>query len=136
VVILYGSRSPRDILFDEQLIAWRGRFDLEVEVTVDQGTDGWRGKTGVVTQLFDRLQIDVANAVSMMCGPEIMMRFCARELALMGLPDTRSYVTLERNMQCAIAQCGHCQYGSELLCRDGAVYRYDRVERLLTLREV
>jgi NAD(P)H-flavin reductase len=136
LVLLYGSRSPRDILFDAQLIEWRGRFDMHVDVTVDQGTDGWRGKTGVVTHLIDRVDFDPANTVAMMCGPEIMMRFCARELAAQGLPDDRCYVTLERNMQCAIAQCGHCQYGAELLCRDGAVYRYDRVARLMTLREV
>ena len=136
VVLLYGARSPSEFLFLEEIHEWRSRLDMTVMVTVDYGDPGWHGSVGVVTKLITRAPFDPDNAVAFVCGPEIMMRFCARELGNMGVPDDRSYVTLERNMQCAIAQCGHCQYGSELLCRDGAVYRYDRVARLLTLREV
>jgi NAD(P)H-flavin reductase len=136
VLIAYGTRTPADILFDEQLIGWRGRFDLDVEVTVDRGDDSWRGKTGVVTGLLERADFDPQNAVAMMCGPEIMMRFAARELQDQGVGLDSMFVTLERNMQCAIAVCGHCQLGRELICRDGPVYRFDRVRELLGLREV
>jgi NAD(P)H-flavin reductase len=136
VWLLYGTRSPRDILYDAELMEWRGRFDLEVEVTVDRGDDEWRGKSGVVTKLVDKVDVDPERTVAMICGPEIMMRFSARELRSRGLPLESIWVTMERNMQCAIAQCGHCQYGPELLCRDGVVYRYDRVARLFPVREV
>jgi len=136
LVLLYGTRTPGDIVFDEELIRWRGRFDMDVEVTVDRGDDHWRGKTGVVTKLLTRADFDPENTVAMVCGPEIMMRFSARELQQQGVPLDKIWVTMERNMQCAIAQCGHCQYGPELLCRDGAVYRYDRLARLFPVREV
>jgi len=136
VLLMVGTRTPRDILYDEQLIAWRGRFDLDVEVTVDRGDDTWRGKTGVVTRILERADFDPANTIAMLCGPEIMMRFAARELQNQDTPTDHIYVTLDRNMQCAIAQCGHCQFGPELICRDGAVYRYDRIAHLFGIREV
>jgi len=136
VYLFYGTRTSRDILYDDELMTWRGRFDLEVEVTVDRGVGGWRGKTGVVTKLLERGDFDPDRTVAMMCGPEIMMRFSARELQNQGVPLERIWVTVERNMQCAIAQCGHCQWGPELICRDGPVYRIDKVARLFGIREV
>lgn len=136
VLIAYGTRTPGDIVFDDELMAWRGRFDLDVEVTVDRGDERWKGKTGVVTRLLERADFTPDNAVAMVCGPEIMMRFAARELLGQGTPMNRIFVTLERNMQCAIAQCGHCQFGPELICRDGPVYSYDRIARLFGIREV
>ncbi len=136
VVLVYGTRTNHDILFDEQLITWRGRFDLDVEVTVDRGDETWRGKTGVVTRLIERADFEPSTALAMMCGPEVMMRFAARELQGRGMSTADLYVTLERNMQCAIAQCGHCQFGRELICRDGPVYRFDRVAPLFGIREV
>ncbi|MEZ4445459.1 MAG: FAD/NAD(P)-binding protein [Polyangiaceae bacterium] len=136
VVLIYGTRSPQDILYDEELMAWRGRFDLDVEVTVDRGDGSWRGKTGVVTRLLDRAEFDPERATAMICGPEIMMRYAARELVSQGMGHDRIYITLERNMQCAVALCGHCQLGRELICRDGPVYRYDRVAGLLGIREL
>lgn len=136
VLILYGTRTPRDILFDEELMRWRGRFDLDVEVTVDRGDDTWRGKTGVVTRLFEHAELDPERSVAMVCGPEVMMRFVGRELLQQGVTLDRVYVTLERNMQCAVGHCGHCQIGSELICRDGPVYRYDEVLRWLRIREM
>lgn len=136
VVLLYGTRTPQDIVFDAELVQWRARFDVEVEVTVDRGDAGWRGKTGVVTKLIARADFDPQEAVAMICGPEIMMRFCARELQRAGMAPEQLWITMERNMQCAVAQCGHCQYGPELLCRDGAVYRYDRLARLFSVRGI
>lgn len=136
ILLHYGTRTPRDILFQDEIMAWRGRFDLDIEVTVDRGDDTWRGKTGVVTRLLGRADFDRERAIVMACGPEIMMRFVARELQGQGTLLDRIYVTLERNMQCAVAHCGHCQLGPELICRDGAVYRYDSVSRLFGIREL
>lgn len=136
VLIFYGTRTPRDILFDAELMRWRGQFDLEVEVTVDRGDAAWRGKTGVVTRLLARAELDSERSVAMVCGPEVMMRFVGRELMQQGVTLDRVYVTLERNMQCAVGHCGHCQIGSELICRDGPVYRYDEMLRWLSIREM
>jgi NAD(P)H-flavin reductase len=136
VIVAYGTRTPADILYDDELMRWRARFDVEVQVTVDRGDERWRGKTGVVTRLLERATFEPGAAVAMLCGPEVMMRFAARELLHQGMAEDAIYVTLERNMQCAIAHCGHCQLGPELICRDGAVYRYDLVKRLMSLPEL
>jgi NAD(P)H-flavin reductase len=91
---------------------------------------------GVVPALVPGLVLDVGRTVVLMCGPEVMMRFTAKALRDRGVPDDRVFVSLERNMQCAVALCGHCQLGSTIICRDGPVYAYDRVRRLLEVREL
>jgi NAD(P)H-flavin reductase len=136
VAVLYGARSPEDVLYRRELERWRGRFDLRVLVTVDRAGPEWRGRTGVVTALFDALQLDPAGTVAMICGPEVMMRFTVRELTARGLAEERIYVSLERNMKCAVGLCGHCQYGPFFVCQDGPVHRVDRVAWLFSRREI
>ncbi len=136
-VVLYGARTPQDVLFRHELEEWRGRFDAEVRLIVDRADATWRGNVGVVTTLFDEVQgmIDPANSVAMICGPDVMMRFCVRELQKRGTPDERIYLSLERNMKCAIGFCGHCQYGPFFLCKDGPVFAYSRLRFLSDVRE-
>ena len=136
VYVLYGTRTPADILFEAELGAWRARFDFEVELTVDRGIGGWSGRTGVVTTLIERADFAPESAVAMVCGPEVMMRFAARELAQSGVEEDRIFVSLERKMKCGIGQCGNCQLGPELLCRDGPIYTYARARGLLAVREL
>jgi NAD(P)H-flavin reductase len=136
VVLLFGARTPRDILFVREMELWRGRFDVSVEVVVDRASPGWHGFVGVVTTLVPLAPIDPSNTVAMVCGPEIMMKFAALELAARGIDPTRTFVSLERNMKCGIGLCGHCQLGPTFVCKEGPVYRYDAVARLLGLREV
>ena len=136
LVIVYGARTPADILFKKQLAQWTHRPDLELAVTVDRGDPGWRGHTGVVTTLLGRVSFDPGNAAAYLCGPEVMMRFAGRELQKLGLPDERIFLSLERNMKCALAHCGRCQLGGTLICRDGAVYRRDRVMPLMATKEL
>jgi NAD(P)H-flavin reductase len=136
LVIVYGTRTPRDILYEAQLKKWAARPDLELALTVDRGDPGWRGHTGVVTTLLGRVTFEPTNAVSYLCGPEVMMRFAARELEKLGLPRERIFLSLERNMKCALAQCGRCQLGGTLICRDGPVYRLDRILPLMVTREL
>ena len=136
VVVLYGSRSPEELLYLEELRRWRGRFDLEVDVTVDHATDEWFGRVGVVTTLIDRARFDRDNTIAMICGPEIMMRFCARELENEGVAPQDIYVSMERSMACGVGLCGHCQFGPEFVCKDGPVFAYDRIEPLMNIREV
>jgi NAD(P)H-flavin reductase len=134
IALYYGSRSPDDILYRRQLETWRRRLD--VEVTVDHAPQSWHGHVGVVTKLIGRGAFAPERAVALVCGPEIMMRFTAAALEAAGLAPERIHVSLERNMKCAVGLCGHCQFGPALLCRDGAVMRYDRVRPLLTIREL
>jgi NAD(P)H-flavin reductase len=136
VSILYGARTPDDLLFRHELEAWRGRFDLHVGVSVDRAPVEWHGEVGVVTGLLSRAPFDPARAVAFICGPEIMMRFAARDLEDDGLSPERIYLSMERNMRCGIGLCGHCQYGPTFVCKDGPVFRYDRIQRLLVTREV
>ena len=136
VVLLYGTRTPADILYRKELEKWRARFDLEVYVTVDRAMGGWRGHVGVVTRLIPRAPFDPLNAVALVCGPEIMMRYAAPELERRGISDTKIYLSLERNMKCAIGFCGHCQFGGVFVCKDGPVFPYRRLKKLLSLWEV
>jgi NAD(P)H-flavin reductase len=136
VALVYGARSPGDLLYKKELERWRARGDVESFVTVDRGDPEWRGETGVVTKYLPRLALDPPNAVGFLCGPEAMMRFSVRELEVRGMPRQQMFVSLERNMKCAIARCGHCQLGPTLVCRDGAVFAYDRVAPLLGVREL
>ncbi|MGE5293069.1 MAG: FAD/NAD(P)-binding protein [Micromonosporaceae bacterium] len=135
VVLLYGARTPDDLLFTSELAAWRGRFDLEVEVTVDAGAGRWRGDVGVVPDLIARARFDPA-ATAFVVGPEIMMRFTIRALLAAGLTEDRLFCSMERNMQCAVAMCGHCQLGPFLVCRDGPVFSYRALAPWLRMREV
>jgi NAD(P)H-flavin reductase len=122
VTLLYGTRRPTELLFRRELERWRGRLDLEVEVTVDLADSSWRGHVGVVTRLFPRASVDRYHTVAFVCGPELMMRFAVRDLRALGLADERIFVSLERNMKCGIGVCGHCQLGPTFICRDGPVY--------------
>lgn len=136
VVLLYGTRAPSDILYRRELEGWRARFDLEVAVTVDRAMGGWRGNVGVVTNLIGKATFDPLNAVAMICGPEVMMRFTAMELLKRGVAAENVFISMECNMKCAVGFCGHCQYGPTFICKDGPVFRYDRIRSLFSLREV
>lgn len=136
VALLYGARTPADILYVRELEQWRARFDLEVEVTVDRATGTWRGSVGVVTNLIPRTTFDPSRTVSMICGPEVMMRFTILELQKRGVSSENIYVSIERNMKCGIGQCGRCQLGPWFVCKDGPVFRYEDVRVLLGKREV
>jgi len=136
VVLLYGTRSPSDILYQRELERWRARFDLEVYVTVDRGTGGWRGNVGVVTTLIPKASFDPVNTIAMVCGPEVMMRFTALELESRGVGADSIFFSLERNMKCALGFCGRCQFGPTFVCKDGPVFRYSRIKSWLTQREI
>ena len=135
-VLLYGARTPEDILYRRELEQWRAQFDLEVDVTVDRATSSWRGSVGVVTRLIPRASFDPNNTIAMVCGPEIMMRFTAAELEKRGVALENIYVSMERNMKCAIGMCGHCQYGPNFVCKDGPVFQYSQIQGLLSKWEI
>lgn len=136
IALLYGARTPQDILFRRQLESWRREGHLEIDVTVDHASAGWHGRVGVVTSLIERRRLERTRALAFVCGPEVMMRFAAAALGAAGIAESSIYLSLERNMQCAVGLCGHCQLGGALICRDGPVLPYARLRPLLGIREL
>ncbi len=135
IALLYGTRSPDQILYREELEQWRRRLDIEVDVTVDHADPSWHGNVGVVTKLIVRASFDPMNSIALVCGPEVMMRFSVMALLEAEMPDEGIYLSMERNMKCAIGLCGHCQWGPTFICKDGPVFRHDRIRHLLPLKE-
>jgi NAD(P)H-flavin reductase len=136
VTLLYGTRSPADILYRAELERLRRRLDVSIEVTADHADAGWRGHVGVVTTLIRRENLAFDSTIALVCGPEVMMRFALAALAGAGVPAEQVYLSMERNMKCAIGHCGHCQFGPYFVCRDGAVFRSDAVAGLLLRPEI
>jgi len=134
VLLLYGARSPADRLYRDDLERWAERID--VAVTVDYAEPGWTGHVGFVTALLAKLRVAPSRTLAFVCGPEIMIRTAADALVARGVPAAAVHISLERNMKCAVATCGHCQFGSELVCRDGPVVPYARVAAALAVREL
>jgi NAD(P)H-flavin reductase len=135
VVLLYGTRSPEDLLFTDELKRWEN-LGVEVLVTVDYGTPSWTGRVGLVTTLVARAGFEPRSALALVCGPEIMMRFTAAALIERGMHPDRIRVSLERNMRCGVGLCGHCQYRELFVCIDGPVLPFARVAALLGTREL
>jgi NAD(P)H-flavin reductase len=128
LVVLYGGRSPRDLLFRKEFAAWGMLPDTQSLATVDYGGVSWRGYVGVVTTLFRHVRMQPNETVAMLCGPEIMMRYVVRELENRGLPGNRIHLSMERNMKCAVGFCGHCQMGPYFVCKDGPVFPYPQMK--------
>jgi NAD(P)H-flavin reductase len=136
VVLLYGARTPDEILYQRELAQWRAQFDLEVHVTVDRAMGGWRGNVGVVTTLIPKAPFDPSSTLAFVCGPEIMMRFTVLELKRRGVAPQNMFISMERNMKCGIGFCGHCQFGPGFVCKDGPVFPYDHVKNLFEKWEI
>ncbi len=136
VLVLYGARTPEDILFKKDLARWRGRFDMDVLVTVDRATGNWSGSVGVVTNLVLKGGFDPQQATAFVCGPEVMMRYGAQALEKRGIGRKHIWVSVERNMKCGCGLCGHCQWGPYFVCKDGPVFRYDRVAEMFSVAEL
>ncbi len=136
VVLLYGARTPEDMLYRAELERWRSRFDLEVYVTVDRATGDWHGNVGLVTALIPRAPFEPRNAAALLCGPEVMMRYAVQALQKRGVGAAQTWLSLERNMKCGMAMCGHCQFGPHIVCRDGPVFRMDAVQHFFGKWEV
>lgn len=136
VILLYGARSPEDVLYRQELRRWEQQPNTQVLTTVDYGGLNWRGNVGVVTTLFRRVRLEPAQTVALVCGPEIMMRYVALELERRGVEQKNIYLSMERNMKCGIGLCGHCQFGPAFTCKDGPVFSYDQLEPWLNKREI
>ncbi|MCA9120259.1 MAG: FAD/NAD(P)-binding protein [Planctomycetales bacterium] len=134
VWLLYGARSPRDLLYTAEYNDWR-QADIDVQITVDLGYDGWDGHIGVVPTLFDRLRPDPKRTRVITCGPEIMMQFVISACLTHGISARNIYLSMERNMNCALGFCGHCQLGPAFVCKDGPVFTYAQMEPYLDVED-
>jgi NAD(P)H-flavin reductase len=134
VSVLYGARTPRDLLYPRPLADW-GRA-VDVEVTVDSAGGDWIGRVGVVAKLVGLAPVRPAETTAFVCGPEIMMEFTVEALLERGVEPERIHLSMERHMDCGVGLCGHCQLGPTLVCRDGPVYSYAELARLMEVREL
>jgi sulfhydrogenase subunit gamma (sulfur reductase) len=131
VTILYGARTPADILFKKDLEDWAGREDCEFLSTVDRPDAAWCGNRGVITTLFRKVpRFDPAKTAAFIIGPPIMFKFAVLEVLAMGLRKTNIYCSLERRMKCGLGKCGHCQIRNVYVCQEGPIFNYAEVMKL------
>lgn len=124
-----GCRNPSELVYREEMSRWFDRNDLDIVLTVDEGDETWQGPTGVVTTILEDLDVDFESAVAIVCGPPIMMKFSTLKLLEMGFSDSNIFLSMEKNMSCAIGQCGHCRIGPYYCCTDGPVFRYSQIKQ-------
>ena len=134
--VLYGARSPENIIFHQDIISWQADPTLNFQITVDHAYSNWRGNVGVVTYLIDEASFDPENTIAFICGPEIMMRYAVNTCLDANVPPDQLFLSMERNMKCAAGFCGHCQLGPRFVCKDGPVFRFDNIADLFDIREM
>jgi len=130
VTILYGARTPSDLVYKQELQEWGAREDVELRITVDRGAPGWTGTVGMVPVLFEQVDLKPQTSLAYVCGPPIMINFVVQDLLNRGFAAERVISTLERMMQCGVGKCNHCCVGSKYLCRDGPVFSYREIREL------
>jgi NAD(P)H-flavin reductase len=135
VLLLYGARTSQDLLYLEEHQSWK-EADIEVEITVDLGDADWRGHIGVVPLLFYRLRLQAPRTCIFTCGPEIMMRFVVFEALARKVPPQQIFMSMERNMSCAMGLCGRCQVGPVFVCKNGPVFTYETLEPYLNWEDL
>jgi NAD(P)H-flavin reductase len=134
IAICHGVNRPQDLIYGPRFDRWGTAPDTQVLLASVQGGPGWRGRAGMVTALLQDVRPEVFSGIVMMCGPEIMLRAVSEELLKQGTDIEDIYVSMERNMQCALGHCGNCQYGREFVCKDGPVFPYERVRKLMHVK--
>lgn len=130
LIICYGSRSDKELLFTDELQQWANDPGIDYHVTVDEGSSEWKGHTGVITTLIPRLELDLSRTLACVCGPPVMYRFVLLALKSRGFKDDQIYMSLERRMKCGVGKCGHCQINNSYVCQDGPVYHYPDIKSL------
>jgi NAD(P)H-flavin reductase len=136
VILLYGCRTPADRPYVHELEQWAANETIDVLVTVDNATPEWVGPVGVVTKLLQRVKVNADRATVFVCGPRMLNRVAAWSFLQLHVPPDHVYVSLERNMHCGYGRCGHCQYGSKFVCKDGPVFRFDDVAETFATEEI
>lgn len=134
--LVYGAKTPEDILFRAEVAEWRDDPTMDVHLTVDEADEAWEGRTGVVTDPLKEIEVDSENTLAAACGPPVMFRFIAMELLKKSLPEDRIYFSLERRFKCGIGKCGHCQLNDLYVCQNGPVFRYGDLTKRTEATEI
>ncbi|HOO72157.1 MAG TPA: FAD/NAD(P)-binding protein [Spirochaetota bacterium] len=130
IILLYGSRSPKDLMFQYNIEEWQKIDGFETFITIDNPAPGWTGEVGFVNTLIEKAQVPVDNTVAFVCGPPIMFNSVIKDLVNRGMREENIISTLERHMKCGIGKCQHCAIGRTLVCTDGPVYTYKQIKTL------
>jgi len=130
VTILYGARTPGDLVFRDEFEVWQAQPDTTMLVTVDRGDEKWTGNVGVVTTLFPKVEIEIKSTVAFVCGPPVMIPFVIKDLLELGFTEDTIISTLERHMKCGVGKCGHCCIGDKYVCVDGPVFSYRQMKAM------
>lgn len=136
VILMYGGRSPGDLLFRAELEVWREGGRLDTLVSVDYSVAEWTGPVGVITDLIKRLRLVPERTSVMVCGPRIMNRYVTWQIRRLRVPSDHLFVSLERNMRCGVGRCGHCQYGPKFVCKDGPVFSFESIQHVFAKEEI
>jgi NAD(P)H-flavin reductase len=131
IQILYGARTPTDLVYKDELKMWGSRQDVEFHVTVDRAEPGWTGNVGIVSTLFEKVKIEPQGTMAFLCGPPVMIRFVMQDLLAMGFAEDAIVTTLERHMKCGVGKCNHCAIGHKYVCLDGPVFTYAQIKHLM-----
>lgn len=135
-VLLYGAKTPKDIIYRDEFPRYRDAFEVFLAVDRADPEVYWRGEVGLVTKLLGRISFNPLNTVVFLCGPDIMMQNTAAELISLGVPGEKIFISMERNMNCGIGICGHCMFGPKFVCKDGPVFRFTDVQEFLSVKEL
>ena len=130
VLVVYGARAPGELMYASELAEWRKRKDIDVHLTVDKADNGWNQHVGVVTAVLEQLKPGSDNALSIICGPPIMIKFTLFALSTLGFPDDAIILSLEMRMKCGIGKCGRCNIGGKYVCKDGPVFTRSELSSL------
>jgi len=134
LIIMQGVKHSDDLIWRERYNAWDAHPYTQVLLAADVGGKHWNGVVGPVTELFDQAQLPIENSEALLCGPEPMIRACVQKLLEEGLSAEKIWISMERNMQCALGQCGHCQYGEKFICKDGPVFSYAEIRHIFGVK--
>lgn len=136
IMVKYGARTSKDIVYKQEIGSWKTKAPhVDIEMTVDIGDQTWNGNVGIVTTILKDLKLDMNNAVAIVCGPPIMMKFVTFKLLDLGFADRNIHLSMEKNMSCGIGKCGHCRIGPYYACKDGPVFTYDKLKDLPNIWE-
>jgi NAD(P)H-flavin reductase len=128
IVICYGARTPQDIVYKYQLDEFKKPKNVEFRITVDKGDSTWKGHVGLVTTILDNLALNLNEAIGIVCGPPIMMKFVTLKLLDLKLSNKNIYLSMEKNMSCGLGKCGHCRLGKYYICKDGPVFKFEDIK--------
>ncbi len=130
VEIVYGARTPKDMIYTDEVKSWRDEADTDIHLTVDVPDESWGGACGVVCVLFPKIKINPQTSIAVLCGPPLMIKFAIFDMLKLRFKEENIYASLERYMKCGIGKCGHCYVKGKYVCTDGPNFSYAEMKKL------